>query len=358
MYFDLSEEQKQFADSIDRLLDDVVDLNALTKGPEAIAPVFAKVEYGLAALGVGAVMVSQAKGGLGMGLLTLTVAAGCMGRKAAPGCAISSSLAAWLVSECGDDSVIGKWLEPLMSGAAKAAFALNEGSGVWAPDEWRATSKDAKIVKHHVVDADAADVFVVALRDGLAFVPRGDVEIVGAAQSDLDMTRPSRAISFAPGAAQMTGPDLSGRLYDAMLVLAAADAAGAGRQAFQMAVDYAKVRQQFGRVIGSFQGLKYQLADMAVDIEPAVFLCWYAAHAWDGQLEDGSRMAALAKAHAADVAVKTARASVEAHGGIGYTWEYSLHMLLKRAMHDRFALGSSAGLRRRVASHTPAPAMR
>ena len=84
---------------------------------------------------------------------------------------------------------------------------------------------------------------------------------------------------------------------------------------------------------------------MAVEIEPARFLCWRAADAWDCGAADVPRLAALAKAHATDVATRTAPASVEAHSGIGYTWDYPLHLLLKRAMHDRIVYGTPPVLR-------------
>src|SRR3546814_1692061 len=97
-----------------------------------------------------------------------------------------------------------------------------------------------------------------------------------------------------------------------------------------MSVEYAKTRVQFGRPIGAFQAIKHALADMAVDMDPVRYLCWFAAHAWDTPAPEAPWSAALAKAHATDMAVKTARAAVEAHGGIGYTWEYPLHLLLDR----------------------------
>jgi alkylation response protein AidB-like acyl-CoA dehydrogenase len=143
---------------------------------------------------------------------------------------------------------------------------------------------------------------------------------------------------------------LGARVVDASLVLLAAEAYGAAARAYEMAVEYAKNRTQFDRVIGRFQALKHQLANMAVDVEPCRSLCWYAAHAWDSLPEDRSRAAAMAKAHVTEIAVKTARAALEAHGGIGYTWEYPLHLYLKRAMYARNALGAPALHRERIAA--------
>ena len=137
---------------------------------------------------------------------------------------------------------------------------------------------------------------------------------------------------------------------DALYILSAADACGAGNRALAMAVAYANTRRQFDRLIGSFQGLKHQLADRVAEMEPVRYLVWYAAHAWDAIPEKRSYAASLAKAHASEVAVRTARAAVEAHGGIGYTWEYPLHIYLKRAMFNRIAFGLPMSHRARSAA--------
>jgi len=353
MHFDLSDEQKQFEDGVERLLADNVELTQLTKGAAVIDPLRERLEGKLAEMGAPAVLVSEAHGGLGMGLLTLAVLADAFGRHAAPTGVLQSALAAWAIAEGGDDELRGRWLEPLMTGEARAAFALSEGTGVWAPDEWRAKRTDAEIRKVAVEGARDAQLIIAGTADGLVAAAAADAQVVARAQEPLDMTRPTADVSFASAAARPLAGDLGSRVYDALLVLHAADAAAAGRAACNMAVEYAKVREQFGRAIGSFQGMKHQLANMATDIEPARFLCWYAAHAWDQIPDVASRAASLAKAHAVDVAVKTGRAAVEAHGGIGYTWEYPLHILLKRAMHDRMVLGSSTKLRARAADLTP-----
>src|SRR5690606_31711344 len=111
----------------------------------------------------------------------------------------------------------------------------------------------------------------------------------------------------------------------------------------------AKTRKQFDKLIGSFQGLKYQIANAATEHEPCRNLFWYAAHCFDAIPADSERFAALAKAHVTDVAVRVARMAVEAHGGIGFTWEYPLHYFLKRAMFDRSYLGLPAAHRERAA---------
>lgn len=358
MHFDLLDEQKQFENGVERLLASVVDLPTMTRGAAEIDAIRDQLAPRLAEAGAAAVLAPGSRGGLGMGLLSLCVLADAFGRHAAPTGVLQSAVAAWLVAEAGDDSLRERWLEPLIAGEASAAFALNEGPAVWAPWEWRARSADAEVRKLNVEGADRAQLIIAGLAGGgLVALDAADVKIEPAAQPPLDMTRPTFNLAFAPSAGRTLQAGFADRLYDALLVLTAADASAAGRKTYEMAVDYAKVREQFGRPIGSFQALKHQLANQAVEIEPARFLCWYAAHAWDQIPHAAPRAAALAKAHAGDVAVKTARAALEAHGGIGYTWDYPLHLLLKRAMHDRMMLGSSAMLRRRVGELTPGMAV-
>jgi alkylation response protein AidB-like acyl-CoA dehydrogenase len=117
-----------------------------------------------------------------------------------------------------------------------------------------------------------------------------------------------------------------------------------------MAVEYAKTRQQFGVPIGRFQALKHQLANLAVEVEPARALVWYAAHAFDHLPAEAPRAAALAKAHATDRFMQVARDTVEAHGGIGFTWECDVQIYFKRALFDRAFLGTPGQHRERAAS--------
>jgi alkylation response protein AidB-like acyl-CoA dehydrogenase len=117
-----------------------------------------------------------------------------------------------------------------------------------------------------------------------------------------------------------------------------------------MAAEYAKVREQFGVPIGTFQGLKHQIADMAIRMEPCRGLYWYAAHAFDAVPDKVSHAAAQAKAHVCDAFLQCARDTVEAHGGIGFTWEHDAHIYLKRAMFDWAWLGQPSRHRERAAT--------
>ena len=139
-------------------------------------------------------------------------------------------------------------------------------------------------------------------------------------------------------------------------LLAAAEALGVAERTLEDSVEYAKVRQQFGRPIGSFQALKHMAAEMVSEVEPARALVWYAAWAFDHRPREAPRAAAIAKARLGDVYSRTANRSVQMHGGIGFTWEHPAHLFLKRAKADSIGFGTADANRAALASLVNLPA--
>jgi alkylation response protein AidB-like acyl-CoA dehydrogenase len=158
-----------------------------------------------------------------------------------------------------------------------------------------------------------------------------------------DSTRPIAKIVFAgaPISVLPQGAAVASRVIDAGLTLVAADAFGAGRRCVDLAVEYTKQREQFGQKLAQFQAMRHQLANMALEVEPCRGLYWFAAYAWDTQDDGASHAAALAKAHITDRALQISRDSTEAHGGIGFTWEYDSHIFMKRGMFNYAWLGGA-----------------
>ncbi|MDB5575586.1 MAG: acyl-CoA dehydrogenase [Bradyrhizobium sp.] len=348
MRFDLTDDQKALRDTLDSFFK--VRFGG-AQGVTAIdTPGFDRILWGdIVALGLGDVLVPEAAGGLDMGLLTLVVAAEVAGHYAVPAPVMTNALAAWLIAQSGDADLRDRWLAPVREGRVIAAFALAEAGG-WQPSNWT-FGPVATGAKHYVENADVADLFLVGCAGGSIGLATAD-QVIATSIDTLDRTRPLFDLAF--DATQLRAvsddPALAVRLVDALLLLHAADALGAATAAHARAVAYAGERRQFGQVIGSFQALKHQLADISVELEPARPLCWYAAHAWDTGRDDAHRLAALAKAHLGDIAVASTRAAVEAHGGIGYTWEHPVHLFLKRAMHDRTIFGTPNFHRERAAA--------
>src|SRR5262249_50187461 len=129
----------------------------------------------------------------------------------------------------------------------------------------------------------------------------------------------------------------------------AADCLGGATRALEMAVEYSRIRQQFGRPIGSFQAVKHMAAEMAADVEPVRSLVWYAAYALDHRPREAARSAAIAQARLAAVFTATVNRAVQIHGGIGFTWEHDLHLWFKRACWNEPAFGDPAYHRERLA---------
>jgi alkylation response protein AidB-like acyl-CoA dehydrogenase len=282
---------------------------------------------GLVEIGVAGLVVPERFGGAGLALLDLALVAEELGRGVVPVPFLGHALASLALTQGGSTAQQARWLPKLASGEAQGAVAFGE----------------------IVPDADRAHVFVVARADGtLALIEAEHASCTPIASNDRG--RPVSRVAFAAGAGEaLPNGDLA-RLRDAALVLLAADAFGAAHRLIRMTVDYCKTRQQFGQPIAQFQALKHQLANMAVEVDPARGLWWYAAHAYDTEpRERAARAAALAKAHVTDRAQHAAREAVECHGGIGFTWECDVQLWFKRILFDRQWLGTPEEHRERIA---------
>jgi alkylation response protein AidB-like acyl-CoA dehydrogenase len=250
-------------------------------------------------------------------------------------------------------------LPGLATGDLLATVAFSEEGGAWQPDQWQLGASDPGAgalsgTKETVPFAEQADLFVVGLAGGrFAVVERNSKGVEVQRVEGADRTRRIGRVSFDATPAELLESGDAGvadRVRDVGLVLLAADAFGGARKLVDMSVEYAKSREQFGVTIGHFQAHKHQLANMAVDIEPSRALYWYAAHALDHIQDEAARCAAIAKSHITDRYQQIARDAVEAHGGIGFTWEGDVQIWFKRAMFDRALLGTPREHRDRAAN--------
>jgi alkylation response protein AidB-like acyl-CoA dehydrogenase len=308
---------------------------------------------GLMELGAAGIACPEEAGGMGLGVMDLALAAEALGYAGAPGPFLGQVLAALAVERFGSAEQKVRWLPALASGEAIGTVALAEADDRVRAADWTARLEGGALSgeKRQVLYPELADLVVVGVAGGFALVEKGasgqTVETLDVA----DRTRRLGHVTYAATPADRMPADTEAAeaLVDAALVLTAADAFGGARRLLDMSVDYAKTREQFGGPIGRFQGLKHQLANMAVEVEPARGLYWYAAYAFDRGAPDAQRVAALAKAHLGDVYMQTARAAVEAHGGIGYTWDYDAQIWFKRAMFDFAYLGAPSRHREHAA---------
>jgi alkylation response protein AidB-like acyl-CoA dehydrogenase len=343
MNFDLANEQTLLRDSILEYATRNCPYEKLHEIFDSDDGFDSELWEGLLDLGVAGLAVSEEYDGDGFGLAELAVAAEALGRAAFPGPFLGHALAALAIDMAGSDEQKSAWLPKLIEGEVLASVALAEDGSRWQPDQWTLSGNGALSGdKLNVLSGDRADLLVVGLSGGaLALVEAGDTVRADEIPA-MDRTRRIHRVTFDGAAFEELpgGREQSTRLRDAALVLLAADAIGGAQRALEMAVEYAKEREQFAVPIGQFQGLKFQLSNMATEVEPTWALYWYAANAFDQGTDDAERLAALAKARVTEVYLQAARDAVEAHGGIGFTWEYDIQFYVKRAMFDHAFFGA------------------
>jgi alkylation response protein AidB-like acyl-CoA dehydrogenase len=318
-------------------------------------------------------LVPERFGGLGLGLLDAAVLLTELGAAAAPGpFAFSAVIATSTLLQAASARQRRAWLPRLAAGEVTATLAWLEESdrldpaGIQATARRRGRGYRLSGRKLFVPFARDADVSIVAVRttdasarEGitLLLVPHDRPGLRFRRLSGVDGTRALfevelEEVEAEPGDVLGTvgaGWPILEAALDVAAVALAADSLGGADRVLDMAVEYAKTREQFGRPIGSFQAIQHLCAEMAAEIEPARSLLWYAAHVGQRRSRASSRAASMAKAHLGEVYARAARRAVEIHGGIGFTWEHDLHFWFKRAKWNELAFGDPAFHRERAA---------
>lgn len=356
MDFGLSQEQVSLKDTVARFLAEQCPTTRVRQIMESENGYDAALQQGIAEIGVPALIVPETYDGLGLELLDLALVAEEMGYAAAPGPFLGNALATIGLIEGGDAALNERWLRKIAAGEVIGTFALGEAESEWEPAKLKTKVAGGKLSgeKPLVLYADVADFMLVAAGDengpGLWLVERDAPGIERTTLKCNDMTQRLLAVTFTNTPA-VPLPNRAGlqRAIDAGLVLLAADAFGGCRRCLDLTVTYALQRVQFGQVIGAFQAVKHQMANMATDIEPSMALYWYAAHAFDRIKDQSSHRSAIAKAHMSDLYDRVTRDATELHGGIGFTWEFDLHLWFRRSMFNRGYLGDANYQRLRAA---------
>jgi alkylation response protein AidB-like acyl-CoA dehydrogenase len=357
MDFGLSQDQVLLKDTIRRWLDAECPTSRVRAVMESDSGHDPALWRELADLGITGLQVPPAHGGAGLELLDVALAAEELGSACTPGPFLGSAMATAALLASEDAELHRRWLPGIASGEVIATVAIGEEGDRWDATELATRADGATLTgeKTLVPAAQVADVIIVAAQDaggpGLWLVERGAPGLEVRPLQGTDMTRRVAAVTLAgvPAVRIAPGREALDRTRDVGLVLLAADAYGGARRCIDVTARYTLTREQFGQPIGAFQAVKHQLADVVTEVEPALSLWWYAAHAWDHLRDRAERHAALAKAHLTDLFDRATRVCTELHGGIGFTWEYDLHLWFRRAIFDRAYLGTAEYHRARAA---------
>lgn len=349
MDFELSNDQRELLDQVDRYLRDTMAVDRLHKAFDGDTKIFESMWRGLFDLGLGGVLIPEAYGGLGLGLLETSSISERLGFAAAPGAWIGHALASYAISSAGSDAQKGRWLPRMVSGDVVGTVALMEREE-WSPDRWQLAG-ELRISgeKHYILGVEHANIVLVGLAGGiLGLVEMTAPGVSMGVWSSTDRTRPVGHLGLENAAVELLPRPFGEQLLNAGLVLTAADAHGGSLRVRDDIVEYSKVRKQFDRPIAAFQAVKHKLADLALSVEYGGALYREAAATCDRAPQDASIAASTAKAHVTDAFNSSARIATESYGGIGYTWEHSAHIWLRRAMFDFAWLGSPTAHRKRA----------
>jgi alkylation response protein AidB-like acyl-CoA dehydrogenase len=237
-------------------------------------------------------------------------------------------------------------LAKLAAGELVAALALPWTTAPGAPVTPSVTATGGALSGQirSVADGLAADVLLVPTADGLYAVDATAEGVTRAAVVSMDLTRPISDITLSGAAGRRVSAAAAGVVGAALTVgaaMLASEQLGVTEWCVDTTVEYAKTRFQFGRQIGSFQGLKHRLADLWTDLSQARAAARYAANCAATGDADLPVAASVAQAWCSQLAVRAAEECVQMHGGIGFTWEHPAHLFLKRAKTDAVALGNA-----------------
>jgi alkylation response protein AidB-like acyl-CoA dehydrogenase len=361
MYFDLTDEQQAIKSTAH-------DFLAARYKSERIREL-AESEHGfeqsdweeMAELGWPGLALPEEWGGQGLGIVDLAVLFEEMGYALAPSPLFSNTVVGLALARCGSDEQRERFLRPLAAGELRGTPALWDAGSSAAPGEFTMEARadgDGVVLdgeKVLVMDAAGADLLMVAGADGRRhLVERDAAGVTVTPATSIDLTRRLYSVRF--DGVEVAGENMMPAeeaeyfpVFNRLCVALAAESTGVAQRTMEMAVAYAKDRQQFGRPIGSYQAVSHRCAQMLLETENARSAVYGAAWAADAEPESLPLAASMAKAYASDAGWRVPDASIQVHGGIGFTWEHDLHFFLKRGRANASMFGDARWHRERVA---------
>jgi alkylation response protein AidB-like acyl-CoA dehydrogenase len=362
MEYSFTAEQEQFREIVARFLKD--------KSPTTVTRNLMATDRGYdedvwrqmcQELGLAGIHIPEAYGGAGFGAVELGIAMEEQGRAllCAPYLA-SAVMCGYAILIAGTEDQKREYLPKIADGSMIAALGVTESSGLWSEADIHMTAMEGRDgfrlngQKRFVVDGHNANLFVVAARNsgGVSFfaVDAGAAGVVKSPIDPMDPTRKITDITLNNAHGELLGARGASKfdaVFDAVLIALANEMIGGAQALLDSTIEYANLRVQFGRTIGSFQGIKHRCADLLVQVELARSTAYQAAQ----QLADGenaTQSASMAKAAASEAYLHAAQECIQFHGGIGFTWENDTHLWFKRAKSSEVFLGAPAQHRERM----------
>jgi len=361
MAIGITEEHRSLEESVRGWVQRVAPIGEVRRVLEADGEQRPEHWAGLAEQGLLGMHVAEEFGGAGFGLVEAAVALEQAGAGMLPGPFLPTVHASALI-QAGGGEAAKELLPGLVDGTLVGAVVAGAGTLTATPE---AGGLRITGVATPILGGALADVLVLAARDAdraLVYVAVDASAVAVKALKSVDPTRRSVEVTVdtvVPAGRVLTGVD-EALARDYAAVLLSAEACGVASWALETAVEYAKVREQFGRPIGQFQAIKHLCADMLVRVEQSRAVTWDAARAIDADSDAPTRSltAAIAATYAIEAAFTTTKDCVQILGGIGFTWEHDAHIYLRRGLTLRQYAGPAAAWKLRVTELARAGARR
>ena len=372
MDFGFSEEQEMLRQSARQFLESECAMTYVRKMMEDDTGYSEEQWKKMADLGWQGLVLPEQYGGSGLNMVDLVVVLEEMGRVVMPGPFLATVVLGGMAIDLGGSKAQKqRYLPDLAAGKLKATLAQVEESGRWdaegiaVPAKKDGAGYTLSGTKLFVHDAHNADLLIVPARTS-GKGPKGiTLFLVDAKQhgvrttllKTMDQTRKLCEITFdgvqlgkdAVLGKVGQGWGLLERVVDRAKVALCAEMCGGAQKVLEMSVEYAKVREQFGRPIGSFQAIQHKCANMMVQTESAKSATYYAAWAVANDVPEAHLAACMAKAYCSDAYRFVSAEGIQIHGGIGFTWEHDMHLYFKRAKGSEVTFGDATWNRELVA---------
>jgi alkylation response protein AidB-like acyl-CoA dehydrogenase len=353
MQFGLSESQQMLKDNARKFFAGECPIDAVRRLMETDTAYDAALWAKMTEQGYTGIIFPEEYGGVGLGKVELILLMEEAGRALLPGPFFSTvALAGAVIDTVATPEQKKKYLAPICSGEARSTVAFLEASASWDPTDARIAVAKGRLTgeKLFVPDAAVANYIIVVARGGVFAVDARAPGISIKPMEGMDLTRKLYSVRFNNTPAERLGNAAGlARGLDVATAALVAEMVGGMQRTLDKTVEYAKMRKQFGKPIGSFQAVQHQCADMYLETESARSAAYYAAWALEENAPDAAVAVSIAKMYASDACRAVGNRGIQIHGGMGFTWESDLHLYYRRAKVSETAFGDATFHRERIA---------